>query len=49
MSKARVAVLHVISRQLSVSAAAKTYGFSRQHLHRLLTRYREGFGRHGIC
>jgi transposase InsO family protein len=42
MSKARVAVLHVISGQLSVTAAAKTYGFSRQHLHRLLKRYREG-------
>jgi transposase InsO family protein len=42
MSKARVAVLHVVSGQLSVSAAAKTYGFSRQHLHRLLKRYREG-------
>jgi hypothetical protein len=42
MSKARVAVLHVISGQLTVTAAAKTYGFSRQHLHRLLKRYREG-------
>jgi len=42
MSKARVAVLHVISGQLTVSAAAKTQGFSRQHLHRLLKRYREG-------
>ena len=42
MSKARVAVLHVISGQLSVTAAAKTYGLSRQHLHRLLKRYREG-------
>ena len=42
MSKARVAVLHVISGQLSVTAAAKTYGISRQHLHRLLKRYREG-------
>ena len=42
MSKARVAVLHVISGQLSTTAAAKTYGFSRQHLHRLLKRYREG-------
>ena len=42
MSKARVAVLHVISGQVSVTAAAQTYGFSRQHLHRLLKRYREG-------
>jgi transposase InsO family protein len=42
MSKARVAVLHVISDQLTVTAAAKTYGLSRQHLHRLLRRYREG-------
>ena len=42
MSKARVAVLHVISGQLTVTAAAKTYGLSRQHLHRLLRRYREG-------
>ena len=42
MSKARVAVLHIVSGQLSVTAAAQTYGFSRQHLHRLLKRYREG-------
>ena len=42
MSKARVAVLHVVSGQLSVTAAAKSYGLSRQHLHRLLRRYREG-------
>ena len=42
MSKARVAVLNVVSGQLSVTAAAKTYGLSRQHLHRLLKRYREG-------
>src|ERR1700758_831581 len=42
MSKARVAVLHVVSGQLSVTAAAKTYGFSRQHLHRLLKRYHQG-------
>lgn len=42
MSKARVAVLKVVSQELSVSAAARTYGFSRQHLHRLLARYREG-------
>src|SRR6185312_4523191 len=41
MSNARVAVLHVISGKLTVTAAAKTYGLSRQHLHRLLKRYRE--------
>src|SRR5689334_4113052 len=42
MSKARVAVLKVISRQLSVTAAAAEYGYSRQHLHRLLARYHQG-------
>ena len=42
MSKHRVAVLKVVSRQLSVTAAAAEYGMSRGHLHRLLTRYREG-------
>jgi transposase len=42
MSKHRVAVLKVVSRQLTVTAAAAEYGFSRQHLHRLLRRYREG-------
>jgi transposase-like protein len=42
MSKARVAVLHVVSGRLTVTAAAKTYGLSRQHLHRLLKRCREG-------
>lgn len=41
MSKARVAVLKVITKELSVTAAAKKYGYSRQHLHRLLARYRE--------
>ena len=40
MSKARVAVLKVISKELSVTAAAAEYGYSRQHLHRLLARYR---------
>jgi transposase-like protein len=49
MSKARVAVLHVISGQLTVTAAAKTYGFSRQHLHRLLKRYREGYPVRAEC
>ena len=42
MSHARVAVLQVVSKQLSVTAAAAEYGFSRRHLHRLLARYREG-------
>ena len=42
MSKHRVAVLKVVSRQMSVTAAAAGYGISRQHLHRLLHRYRDG-------
>jgi transposase InsO family protein len=42
MSRARVAVLQVVSAQLSVTAAAAEYGFSRRHLHRLLVRYQEG-------
>ena len=42
MSKHRVAVLKVVSSQSSVTAAAAEYEISRQHLHRLLRRYREG-------
>ncbi len=42
MSKHRVAVLKVVSAQLSVTAAAAEYGISRQHLHRPLQRYRDG-------
>jgi transposase InsO family protein len=42
MSKHRVAVLKVASRQLSVTAAAVECRISRGHLHRLLRRYREG-------
>ena len=42
MSKHRVAVLRVISSQSSVTSAAAEFGFSRQHLHRLLRRHREG-------
>jgi len=42
MSKHRVTVLKVVSKQLSITAAAAEYGMSRQHLHRLLRRYREG-------
>ena len=41
MSRARVAVLQVVSNQLSVTQAAAEYGISRRHLHRLLARYRE--------
>jgi transposase InsO family protein len=42
MSRARVAVLQIVSKQLTVTAAASEYRFSRRHLHRLLARYREG-------
>jgi transposase InsO family protein len=42
MSRARVAVLQVISEQLSVTEAAARHGISRRHLHRLLARYRDG-------
>jgi transposase InsO family protein len=42
MSRARVAVLQVVSQQLSITQAAAEYGISRRHLHRLLIRYREG-------
>jgi transposase InsO family protein len=42
MSRARVAVLQVVSKELSVTAAAAEHGISRRHLHRLLARYREG-------
>src|SRR5579871_841806 len=42
MSRARVAVLKVISKELSVTAAAAQYGYSRQHLHRLVARYQAG-------
>ena len=42
MSRARVAVLKITAKQLSVTEAAAEYGFSRRHLHRLLVRYREG-------
>ena len=41
MSKHRVAVLKVVSAQLSVTAAAAESGISRGHLHRLLRRYRD--------
>src|SRR6201996_7490646 len=42
MSKARVVVLEVVSGHLSVSAAAQVYGMSRQHIYRLIERYRQG-------
>src|SRR6476469_3308486 len=42
MSRARVAVLKVVSGQSSVTEAAAEYGISRRHLHRLLARYRDG-------
>lgn len=42
MSKSRVAVLKVISGEFTVTRAAQEYGYSRRHLHRLLTQYREG-------
>lgn len=42
MSRARVAVLKVVTNQLSVTAAAAEYGYSRQHLHKLIARYRTG-------
>ena len=42
MSKHRVAVLKVVSQQLSVTTAAAECGMSRGHLHRLMCRYRDG-------
>jgi transposase InsO family protein len=42
MSRARIAVLQIVSKQLTVTAAAAEYGISRRHLQRLLARYREG-------
>ncbi len=42
MSKARVVVLEVVSGNLTVTAAARAYGVSRQHIYRLLKRYHLG-------
>lgn len=42
VSKHRVIVLKIISKQLTVAEAAAKYGVSRRQLHRLLARYREG-------
>jgi transposase InsO family protein len=41
MSRARVAVMQIVSKQLTVTEAASQYGYSRRHLHRLLARYRD--------
>ena len=41
MSRARVAVLSVITKQKTVTAAAAEYGYSRRQLQRLLARYRD--------
>lgn len=40
MSKRRVVVLQIVSRGMSVAAAARRYGYSRQHVHKLLKTYR---------
>lgn len=42
MSKTRVVVLEVVSGHLSVTAAARLYGLSRQHVYRLVNRYHDG-------
>lgn len=42
MSKNRVAVLKVVSGQMSVTAAAAAHGISRGYLQRLLRRHRDG-------
>ena len=44
MSKTHVAVLKIISNELSITEAASRYGISRRQLHRLLARYHQ----HGI-
>ena len=48
MSKARVVVSKIISKQMSVSEAAAAYGVSRQHVHRWLARYRD-YGFDGLA
>ena len=40
--KHQVAVLQIIAGQLSVSEAARRHNINRQHLHRLLARYKHG-------
>jgi transposase InsO family protein len=42
MSKARVVVLEITSGHLTVTAAARAFGLSRQHIYRLLKRYQLG-------
>jgi len=42
VSKNRVIVLKIVAKQLTVTQAAAEHGLSRRHIHRLLTRYREG-------
>jgi transposase InsO family protein len=42
MSRSRVAVLRVVSKDLTVGESAAEYGFSRRQLFRLLARYRAG-------
>jgi transposase InsO family protein len=42
MSRSRVAVLRVVSKELTVGESAAEYGFSRRQLFRLLARYRAG-------
>jgi transposase InsO family protein len=42
MSRARVAVLRVVSKELTVGESAAEYGFSRRQLFRLLAAYRQG-------
>ena len=40
--KHQVAVLQILAGELSISEAARRYDINRQHLHRLLTRYKDG-------
>jgi transposase InsO family protein len=42
MSRSRVAVLRVVSKELTVGESAAEYGLSRRQLFRLLARYRAG-------
>ncbi len=42
MSRARVAVLKVVSTQASVTEVAAEFGFSRRQLTRLIAAYRQG-------
>lgn len=41
MSKRRVVVLQIVSGGMSVATAARRYGYSRQHVHKLLKAYNE--------